>query len=373
MNTTKLAFLLALILHLSSIILSCSAAPFDCGSNGTNGALNITSDTTLDLPPDGIFNYTTITVAQGATLKFNRNALNTPAYLLATGDVVINGTIDVSAVPASRLGGPGGFDGGYGTGPIAGGSPSDGQGPGGGKYGVPYGDYGVFGNGGPDGVNTRVYGNLLLMPMIGGSSGAGDINGPAGGGGGGAILIASNTKIVVAGYVQSLGGYAENGLHGGSGGAVRLVAPIVSGGGTLSALGRVRSGAGRIRIDCQDNQAYRSLNLGGVASRGMRMIVFPAVLPALDIIELAGQAIPEGMNSPVLFELAVGANTNQTVRVQARNFTNDVPIRVVVTPEHGPSGSFDATILQSSGNPPSTNVNVIIPAGSVCQIHAWTR
>jgi len=59
--------------------------------------------------------------------------------------------------------------------------------------------------------------------------------------------------------------------------------------------------------------------------------------------------------------------------VQARNFTNDVPIRVVVTPESGPSAQFDAIISQGSGNPPSTNVNVIIPAGSVCQIHAWTR
>jgi len=150
------------------------------------------------------------------------------------------------------------------------------------------------------------------------------------------------------------------------------LAPVVGGSGRLDTTGA--SGAfGRIRIDCQDNQAYRSLTLVGVASRGSRMIVFPAIVPALDIIGVAGNAIPAGTNNAVTIELAVGASTNQTVTVQARNFTNDVPIRVVITPEHGPSGSFDATILQSSGNPPSVTVPVIIPAGSACAVNAWTR
>ena len=135
----------------------------------------------------------------------------------------------------------------------------------------------------------------------------------------------------------------------------------------------VFSGVGRIRIDCTDNQAYRTLNFTGVASRGSRLIVFPTVTPQLDVVEVCGQPIAEGTNNAVTIELAVGASTNQTVKVQARSFTNNVPIRVVVTPENGPSGSFDATILQASGNPPSATVPVIIPAGSACQIHAWTR
>jgi hypothetical protein len=104
------------------------------------------------------------------------------------------------------------------------------------------------------------------------------------------------------------------------------------------------------------------------------MFVFPTVVPALDIIQVAGQAIPAGTNNAVTIELAIDASTNQTVTVQARNFTNEVPIRVVITPAHGPAGSFDATIpLQSSGTPPSATVPVIIPAGSVCQVNAWTR
>jgi hypothetical protein len=88
-----------------------AAAPFDCGSTGAYGPMNITSDTTLNLPPDGIFHCTTISVTAGKTLRFTNNALNTPVYLLATGDVTIGGTVDVGA--SDRLGGPGGFDGGF--------------------------------------------------------------------------------------------------------------------------------------------------------------------------------------------------------------------------------------------------------------------
>jgi hypothetical protein len=95
------------------------AQPFNSGSDGSYGPLAVTNDTTLPMPPDGIFHCTTINVAAGATLRFNKNALNTPVYLLATGDVVITGAIDVSGTAATNntrilgRGGPGGFDGGY--------------------------------------------------------------------------------------------------------------------------------------------------------------------------------------------------------------------------------------------------------------------
>src|SRR5260221_13612653 len=78
-----------------SLISACSALaqPFSSGSDGSYGPLNVTSNTVLDLPPDGKFLCTTITIANGTTLSFRRNALNTPVYLLATSNVVISGTI----------------------------------------------------------------------------------------------------------------------------------------------------------------------------------------------------------------------------------------------------------------------------------------
>lgn len=165
------------------------AAPaFDSGSNGSYGAMNITNSTTLDMPPDGIFHCTTINIAAGANVRFNRNALNTPVYLLAQSNVVISGGLDLNGEPAAQrlgswnpgLGGPGGFDGGFGAyGNLP---PSNGQGPGGGK--VTGGDavHAV-----PNSLNTNVYGNVLCSPLVGGSGAAGGLAfveyGGAGGGG----------------------------------------------------------------------------------------------------------------------------------------------------------------------------------------------
>ena len=347
-----------------------TAKAFNCGSTGAYGPLTITTNTTLDLPDDGIFHCTTIAVAGNATLTFNRNAINTPVYLLATGDAVIDGVIDVSGgnswwpqpqVPGR--GGPGGFDGGSGGGYFVGQTNGGvGLGPGGGV------GHGTFGN----------YGNQRLVPLIGGSGGGGTSGSPgwAGSGGGGAILVASNTRIAVNGTISAFGGYGCN-TPLGSGGAIRLIAPTVNGSGMVSARQTEECGIagnpGRVRIDCEDNRAYRSLRLEGMVSRGMQMFVFPPNPPRLDIITVAGRAIPEGTNNSVLIELAVDSSTNQVVRVQARYFTNDVPVRVAVTPEHGPRGEFDAIILQSSGSPPFADVPVTITAGSVSQIHAWTR
>jgi hypothetical protein len=382
MKDTKLTVLAGLCCALGLGLLP--ALAFDSGSTGSYGAINITTDTTLDMPSNGVFNCTTITVASGKTLRFNRNPLNTPVYLLATGDVTINGTINVSGsssnAPFPGAGGPGGFDGGYGgSGGTGNQTAGDGLGPGGGKNGISGWGCAAFAANGSS--NTNKYGNSWLMPLIGGSGGAGNDGNPGlgGAGGGGAILIASNTRITNSGSVfadgASPGGYTYNGA--GSGGAIRLVSPLVAGGGVLYTRAGsayfASASAGRIRIDCPDNYSWRQLQISGASTRGSRMVVFPPVVPRLDIIQAAGQSIPEGSANGVQIQLPVGSPTNQLVTVQARDFTNNVPIRVVVTPVNGSSTNFDATIDMSAGNPSSTNLNVVIPAGSICNINAWTR
>src|SRR5437762_2772563 len=79
---------------------------------------------TVTVPTTGVFNFTTITVPAGVTVKFTRNAANTPVTLLATQNVLIAGTLDVSGSAGVPLvlfvdmaphlggaGGSGGFDG----------------------------------------------------------------------------------------------------------------------------------------------------------------------------------------------------------------------------------------------------------------------
>ena len=378
MKTKNLAALAALATLLG--VAGASAAPFLSGSTGAYGPINITSNTVLAMPADGVFHCTTINVGNGFTLRFTMNPLNTPVYLLASGAVTITGTIELSGSinvgGAPGVGGPGGFDGGYGGfGVAANTTGGDGQGPGGGRnisqwWGAAHVSASFF--------NTNKYGNALCSPLIGGSGGGGGSGNPGngGGGGGGAILIAANTSITVNGTIRANGG---TGQGGGSAGAIRLVSPLVNGSGNLTVNG---GGAytgyggsdGRIRVDCEDRYAFRSLIMNGTATRGAQMFVFPpAPIARLDIIEAAGTAIPEGTGNIVQVDLPAGSTINRTVRVQGRNFTGIVPITVIVIPENRPATRYNAQIDMGGGNPSEVTVNVIVPDGTISRIQTWTR
>jgi hypothetical protein len=366
---------------------------FSSGSDGSYGPLNITSNTTLNMPANGIFNCTIINIGSGFTLKFNRNPLNTPVYLLATGDVVITGTIDVSgkngsaSPPTGGDGGPGGFDGGEpGSTPVA---PGAGFGPGGGlagsanatASGAGAGGYGGSGGGGTSTNHGAVYGTPLLIPMVGGSGGGGASGSPGwgGGGGGGAVLVASSTRIDIGGVILARGGAGGNSTpyQGGSGGAVRLVAPVVAGTGSLQVNGgNFGGGAGRVRIDTL-NRASLGLAFSPNAATttiGSLMLVFPTIVPRLDILQAAGTTIPEGNANPVFIQLPFGSGTNRTVTVQARDFNAVVPISVVLTPDSGAPVVYQSQIdNRGASNPAQVIVDVSVPVNVQVTVNAWTR
>src|SRR5688572_25364201 len=228
---------------------------FSSGSTGADGELNLTAvntTTPVTVRAGGVYHYTTVNIGATHTLRFNRGPDNAPVVILATGDVTITGTIDISGNPGAMpggvvgpqngaLGGPGGFNGGNG-GIFNGPPPAAGQGPGGGAPSL--------GNGASGGTYAASSAFVALTPLFGGSGGGGgggSFNfsvGGAGGGGGGAILIASNTRIVLNGTIRSNGGDPlqnnSAGCHNiaaaGAGGAIRLVAPEIVGAGHLRAL-----------------------------------------------------------------------------------------------------------------------------------------
>jgi hypothetical protein len=381
------------------------AQDFTSGSTGSYGAMNITATTTLPLPADGIFHCTTITVASGATLTFTRNALNTPVHLLATGDVLIDGTIDVSSgAPADgngRLvggtGGPGGFDGGA-TGFISAGNTrqaGSGQGPGGGRRDATNangsGSYATKGST-QRGGNGAVYGNALLIPLVGGSGGGGadGTDGQYGGGGGGAICIASTSKITVNGTIRADGTYV-NGAGAGSGGAIRLVSPRVYGTGTLSASSYGNwGGHGRIRIDSVvkvepgDLSQKLALAYQGSVTVGSTLMVFAPNNPRLDIIGIqdAGgnmiQAIPLDTTGPVTVTLPNGTPFDVRVLVAAKGFRADneidtVNVNVAVIPESTTSVIYNGSITGTVGTAGSaTAIPVQIPPNVKCTIQVWS-
>lgn len=368
------------------------AQGFNSGSTGAYGPMNITTNTTLDLPADGIFHCTTIDIGTNATLTFNRNALNTPVYLLATSNVTIRGIINVDGQnklttipPVGSEGGPGGFDGGMPG--LLGFPPGSGYGPGAGQGGtntpgadgVGLGAYGGLPN--PFKTNNgAIYGSPLLVPLVGGSGGGGS-SAAGGAGGGGAILVASSTRIDVltsGTAISARGGRVVVGNfpgHG-SGGAIRLVAPVVAGAATLNVEGgsqNQQAGHGRIRVDAIDRKEFNlSFNPSTAASVGSFMVgIAPANAPQLNIVEAAGTNIAPG-SGPVQVLLPFGSTTNRTVTVQARNFGGDVPIRVVLTPENGTPVTYDATI-NNTVSPAQTAVNVVMPVNQIVHVHAWTR
>jgi hypothetical protein len=372
---------------------STALAQFDSGSDGSYGPIDVTSGTvSLEMPPDGIFHATTVNVASGATLKFNRNARNTPVYLLATGDITVAGTIDgsgangTSVPPAGGKGGPGGFDGGTpGYGSV---SPGGGKGPGG-AGATPLnvaGGRGAYrtrtGGDAPVASDGMTYGSPLLVPMVGGSGGGGTTGEPGwgGGGGGGAILLASNTRVHITGVVRANGGWGQfQQIGAGSGGAVRAVAPIVSGSGVVDVLALLndpsgnRAGQGRVRMDAID-RSQMSLILRPVeaASIGSYMVVFPPSAPRLDVIEAGGTVIAEG-GDPALVILPFGTDPEQTVTVQATDFTGEVPITVALIPESGDRIEYDDCIDMGGNSVAQLVVPVTFPINTLTHVQVWTR
>lgn len=364
------------------------AQVFDSGSDGSFGEILVASGETLTLDMealgilDGIFNATTITVESTGVLRFGRNPLNTPVYLLATGDITVDGKIHVnggigtSNPPVGGKGGPGGFDGG--TPGFGAGVPSGaGLGPGAGLAGGGAGGYGSSIGGATDGA---AYGSPLLLPLVGGSGGGGSDGQPGGGGhgGGGAVLLASNTRVHVTGTVEALGAVTSSctARRFGSGGGIRIVAPIVSGFGRIDVVTSncATTAAGRIRIDAIDrSQLTLTFDPLSQTSVGTFMAVFNDVTPRLDITEAAGQMIAVGTADPVFITLPFGSSPDRQVTVQGTDFTGLVPISVVLTPESGAPIVIDTDLDMSQGNPSSVTVDVTLPINTLIHVNAWTR
>jgi hypothetical protein len=225
------------------------AQTFSSGSTGADGAFTPTANVTLTPPPNGIFNFTSVTIPSGVTVRFVRNVANTPVTMLATGNVSIAGTIDVSATSGGNvvdgtflgsnagIGGPGGFDGGNGANGVASTIGGTGLGPGGGGPGAGAGFATAGGVVSPTGTPGAAYGNAELLPLLGGSGGGGGdaslgTTSAGGGGGGGATVIAASGTLTLTGTISARGGNGGGGNNpggGGSGGAVRLVATTITG------------------------------------------------------------------------------------------------------------------------------------------------
>lgn len=394
------------------------AFAFNSGSTGADGAFNPTVNTELELPPNGIFNFTSVNVPTGVTVTFKKNTTNTPVVILASGDITIAGSLNASGTSSTSvgaagngnigddgipgIGGPGGFDGGRGGNVNAQGGV--GLGPGGGSQGRGYyscfagyegGSGGGFGGTGGNvnscGCTTLTggtgYGSSLLLPLIGGSGGGGaaggsSFAGSAGGGGGGAVLLAASGTVSVTGSVLANGGSAgaASGAGvggsggGGSGGAIRIIATAITGNGAINATGGSfgdhggtscarggSGGAGRIRLEA--DTITRTAATNPAYTTGAPGAVFVSGLPTLKIESVAGVAAPANPTGNADITLPAATVNPVTVVFRTTNVPVGNTVKLTLVPASGNATNVISPALTGSTADATASVSIALPTG----------
>lgn len=379
-------------------------AQFSSGSTGSDGPLAPTTSTVLQIPTNGIFNFTTINIPAGVTVTFTKNASNTPVTLLATGDVTIAGTIDVSGQTAINTGpglfgdrslpgssGPGGFDGGRGGMPEVNRRAGNGLGPGaggGGDFvsGLTNGGGGAgFGLAGVSNVYNislagTTYGSNSLVPLIGGSGGGGGVGaaaadgyvGSGGGGGGGAILIAASGTVNITGAILAKGGNGGNFVNsaansllsatggGGSGGAIRLVAPSIVGGGALTVTGGL-TGTHSVTGALVGGAGGKGRTSSEIATSGTLTLTG---LPSLAIASVGGVSAPPVPTGVGDIALAANAPNPITVTFTTTGVPTGGTIKLTMTPARGVATSATSTAITGNMTTGTASASIDIPLGA---------
>lgn len=393
-----------LVAGLGAGLMPYSAMAFDSGSTGADGVFSPTTTTQVQLPPNGIFNFTTVNIPSGISVTFSRNAINTPVVILASGNVTIAGTIIVSGSPSTDVGatgdgnladdglpgkgGPGGYDGGHGG--LVGRQTGAGLGPGGGGGGSGLsggagGGFAAAGGNSSTASGGSPYGSAILLPLIGGSGGGGggagtNFAGSGGGGGGGAILIASSGAVSVTGAIYAYGGNSGGsagagcGAIGGagSGGSIRIVATTIAGNGTIAAPGGSvgaycggwggNGAGGRIRLESEVFQ--RTAGTNPAYSIGAPGSVFVAGLPSLRITSVAGMTTPTYPTGNADITLPADTTNPVTVSFATTGVPLDSAITLSVKPARGTPITATSGALTGTQESATGSVSVNLPSGA---------
>jgi hypothetical protein len=406
-------------LYTLTLMLLAAVAPaqFRSGSTGADGALSFppgdgsprvvdfdpaSFNPPLDADGDGVYHLTTVSIPPNVTVRLRADRCGwRPLFWLCSGPVQILGTLDLSGeapreIPYGQLTpvtipGPGGFPGG-----VAESAPDQpaqpGLGPGGGEFPRQSGTHATQGFLAWD---TPLYGNPFLVPLLGGSGGAGSPRNNSvsdrldtvmsGGAGGGAILIASDMSIQVDGAILALGGDLPNGREGGgftqaylsgsgSGGAIRLIAPEISGAGRIAA-GRdpldftlTPGGHGRVRLESGSDNF--SGVLFGVVRRVSLLPTTPLGLPGtvphptLRLTAMNGAPLPA--RPAALFSAAdVEIDTAEpvTLGIEARHVPPGTIVRVLLLNETSYVATVDSGPLVGTLELSTASITVNVDQG----------
>jgi hypothetical protein len=179
-------------------------------------------------------------------------------------------------------------------------------------------------------------------------------------------------------FIDATGGeWGTSGAwNGGSGGAIKLVAPRIAVSRLFVHNRNNTASPGRVRLDAVD---YTGSSLGFVSpphalSYGSMLATgLEGNQPRLELVSVAGAPLPTNTVANGFILLPPGSAGEQPVVVRARNFGTQVPVSVVVAPDNGPTVTVPAVINNTTENPATATVTVPIPANTPVKINAWTR
>lgn len=393
MKTTPRIAAFALLTLLGA--LSGQAAITIPGADGSDGDLNITADTVIDLSQavtgawdannaanagQGIydpnkwavvFKYSSVTVAAGKYVTFKNHPSRAPVVWLISGNANITGTVYLNGANGANSGptlaepGPGGFRGGQGyvsAGDIYG---TAGFGVGGGKAGIRNQDRnGSGGSYGSQGANSTAvpYGNPSIIPLIGGSGGGSAAYYPNGGGGAGAILMACANTLTIGGGIYANGGAAGNPndrtAGGGSGGGIRLVADTLAGGGAIQAVGGgngFQAGLGRIRLERANNSNTSTVSpdpsIVPISPGDTALLWPPSDAPQVKIVSIGGQSIgldPRAEFGTIGADAVLPQTSSAQVLIETTNVEQASQVKVRGTPRSEVNNSGNYTEVSAA-------------------------
>ncbi|MGE4178955.1 MAG: hypothetical protein AB7J34_03945 [Limisphaerales bacterium] len=306
-----------------------------------------------------VFKYRKVSLAGGVRLTFKDHPSRAPVVWLVQETVAIaeGATLDLSGRYTVRdtveslepsEAGPGGF-----RGPA--------HGPGGSGWG--------FGPGGlGDGAGYRnVYGNPRLLPLIGGSGGFFTYQGFGrwgSSGGGGAILIAAGQSVEVDGSILARGGSISSfgNAGGGSGGAIRIVAPTLKGDGLIDA-----EPEGRTRLEVESVESGVKILPNAVAVQPVPepIIWAPSTAPTVRITRVHDQGAPVDPRADLRTDPDVRIEENAVVDIELE--TVNLPIEGVVQlrvgPKYGAASWIKATFAGGDINKATWKASTLLPPG----------
>jgi hypothetical protein len=213
---------------------------------------------------------------------------------------------------------------------------------------------------------------------VGGSGGGGrwtnrgDFHGISGGGaGGGAILIASNVSITINSRIDANGGNGGPSFEGGSGsgGAIHLLTPILSGNGVIFAGGGgvpCIGSDGRIRLEAFQQNFRGVVGPTPVISAPIQVIL-PAQQPRVRVVSVGMQPVPRlptaSFTTP---DVTVNSPTAVPVEIEAHDIPAGTIVKVHAFTENATDQVVDSSpLVESPGNPRvlTATANVTLPPG----------